>query len=161
MAANQSDRFQPTPTHQDECSKACVAGQVVLVASGCCPAPDEEASGTGASSESGPTHGSPEGSEAACYAAVMAACAPTAAAACFESVAGQPACAALRRGASDTPSSTCESLLDCKADVEKQSYCLPAPHEVSSGVRCGSCSRCVLGERGGSAPRHCAAHGEL
>lgn len=100
----------PLPTHQHGCFKAFVSGQVVLVASGCCPAPGEEASGTGASSKSGPTHGSPEGSEAACYAAVMAACAPTAAAACFESVAGQPACAALRRGASDTPSSTCVPL---------------------------------------------------
>ena len=136
MAANQDGRFQPTSTHQDGCFKAFMSGQVVLVASGCCPAPDEEASGTVASSESGPTHGSREGSEVACYAAVMAACAPTAAAACFESVAGQPACAALRRGASDNPSSTCVSLERCAARqmLKSNSYCLPAPHEMSSGI---------------------------
>lgn len=55
---------------------------------------------------SGP--GSREGLEAACAAAVMAACTPTAAAACFEDVAGQPPCSTLRGGLSNDVGGTCE-----------------------------------------------------
>ena len=73
--------------------------QIVLVASACCRA--------GGAAGADPDPNPEEGAEEACYAAVMAACAPTAAAACFERVARQRECAALPRGPAGDARASC------------------------------------------------------
>ena len=106
QAACASD-MEPSP-YPDDMEPGSGRRQVVLLASGCCPVRPARGARSGAG-------GGEPGEEAACAAAVMAACAPTGAAACFEAAAAQPACAALLAGPRDDARLTCAAPAAARA----------------------------------------------
>ena len=121
---------------QDGSWVCCCLRQIIVVASACCQA------GATARADPGPDPDPGEDAEEACYAAVMAACPPTAAAACFERVARQRECSALQRGPPGDSRASCETCPICR-----KSPIIDMPRGSASAPRCRA------GLPGISAPR--------